>query len=88
MGEGVEKCIRTIVELPVDEYIKAVLLVAEGEYANLKQIIRDGLRKVFEKYGEEYFEEVKSRNEELVESIMKNAKIVERTRVRRWVVKK
>jgi len=83
---GVVEVVKTAIEIPVEEYIKTVLLVVEGEYPNLKQVIRTGLKKLFEEYGEEYFEEAKERNKDVVENIMKNAKVIKRKRVRKWVV--
>jgi len=64
-----------------------VLLVAKEEYPNLRQIVLEGVRKVFEKYGEDYFKELREENKEIVENILKKAKIVERKRVRKWIVK-
>jgi len=75
------------VEIPVEDYINMVLLVAKEEYPNLRQIVLEGVRKVFEKYGEDYFKELREENREIVENILKKAKIVERKRVRKWIVK-
>jgi len=75
------------VEIPVEDYINMVLLVAKEEYPNLRQIVLEGVRKVFEKYGEDYFKELREENKEIVENILKKAKIVERKRVRKWIVK-
>jgi len=83
---GVIDVVKTAIEIPIDEYVKIVLLVVEGKYPNLKQVIRAGLQKLFEEYGEEYFREAMERNKDVVENIMKNAKIIKRKRVRKWVV--
>ena len=88
MSDGVEKRVRLTVELPVEDYIKTVLLVATGEFNNIKHVIWEGLKRVFEDYGEEYFEKLKEENRDIVENILKKAKIVERSRLRKWVVKK
>lgn len=81
------KLIKLHVEIPVDDYINMVLLVAKEEYPNLRQIVLEGVRKVFEKYGDDYFKKLKEENKEIVENILKKAKIVERKRVRKWIVK-
>ena len=81
------KLVKLHVEIPVDDYINMVLLVAKEEYPNLRQIVLEGVRKVFEKYGEDYFKELREENKEIVENILKKAKIVERKRVRKWIVK-
>ena len=81
------KLVKLHVEIPVDDYINMVLLVAKEEYPNLRQIVLEGVRKVFEKYGEDYFKELREENREIVENILKKAKIVERKRVRKWIVK-
>ena len=81
------KLVKLHVEIPVDDYINMVLLVAKEEYPNLRQIVLEGVRKVFEKYGEDYFKELREENKEIVENILKKAKIVERNRVRKWIVK-
>ena len=81
------KLVKLHVEIPVEDYINMVLLVAKEEYPNLRQIVLEGVRKVFEKYGEDYFKELRKENKEIVENILKKAKIVERKRVRKWIVK-
>jgi len=81
------KLVKLHVEIPVEDYINMVLLVAKEEYPNLRQIVLEGVRKVFEKYGEDYFKELREENREIVENILKKAKIVERKRVRKWIVK-
>jgi len=81
------KLVKLHVEIPVEDYINMVLLVAKEEYPNLRQIVLEGVRKVFEKYGEDYFKELREENKEIVENILKKAKIVERKRVRKWIVK-
>mgnify|MGYP000064710587 CR=1 FL=1 len=82
-----ERVVKVHVEIPVDDYINMVLLVANGEYLNLRQIVLKGIRKVFEEYGEGYFKKLREENKEIVENIQKKAKIVERKRVRKWIVK-
>ena len=84
---GVEKRMRFSVELPIDDYIKAILLIADGKYLNLKHIILEGLRKIFEEYEEDYFKKLEEENKDLVESILSKAKFVKRKGVRKWVVK-
>ena len=81
------KLVKLHVEIPVEDYINMVLLVANDEYPNLRQIVLEGVRKVFEKYGEDYFKELREENKEIVENILKKARIVERGRVRKWIVK-
>jgi len=81
------KLVKVHVEVPLDVYINMVLLVAKEEYPNLRQIVLEGVRKVFEKYGEDYFKKLREENKEIVENILKKAKIVERKRVRKWIVK-
>jgi len=81
------KLVKLHVEIPVEDYINMVLLVANDEYPNLRQIVLEGVRKVFEKYGEDYFKKLREENKEIVENILKKAKIVERKRVRKWIVK-
>jgi len=85
--ESGEKRMRFSVELPVDDYIKAILLIADGKYLNLKHIILQGLRKIFEEYEEDYFKKLEEENKDLVESILSKAKFVKRKGVRKWVVK-
>jgi len=86
-GEN-RKVVKISSELPVEDYIKIVLLVAEGKYDSMRQVLLNGVRKIFDEIGEEFFEEAKERNKELVETILKKAKIIERGRVRKWVLKK
>ena len=81
------KLVKLHVEIPVEDYINMVLLVANDEYPNLRQIVLEGVRKIFEKYGEDYFKKLREENKEIVENILKKAKIVERKRVRKWIVK-
>ena len=81
------KLVKLHVEIPVEDYINMVLLVAKEEYPNLRQIVLEGVRKVFEKYGEDYFKELREENREIVENILKKAKIVERKRVRKWIIR-
>lgn len=81
------RLVKLHVEIPVDDYINMVLLVADDKYPNLRQIVLEGIRKVFEKYGEDYFKKLREDKQEIVENILKKAKIVERNRVRKWIVK-
>jgi len=81
------KLVKLHVEIPVEDYINMVLLVANDEYPNLRQIVLEGVRKIFEKYGEDYFKKLREENKEIVENILKKARIVERGRVRKWIVK-
>ena len=88
MSEGVERRVRLTIELPVEDYVKTVLLVVKGEYHNIKHVIWEGLKRVFKDYDEEFFEKLKEENRDIVENILKNVKIVERSRLRKWVVKR
>jgi len=81
------KLVKLHVEIPVDDYINMVLLVSSEEFPNLRQIVLKGIRKVFEEYGEDYFKKLREENKEIVENILKKAKVVERKRVRKWIVK-
>ena len=79
--------VRLNVEVPVNDYIKLVLLLLNGDYQNLKEIIWEGLKRVFKDYSDEFFEKLKEENEDIINNILSNVKIVERKAVRRWIVK-
>lgn len=79
--------VRLNVEVPVNDYIKMVLLLLNGDYQNLKEIIWEGLKRVFKDYSDEFFEKLKEENEDIINNILSNVKIVERKAVRRWIVK-
>lgn len=75
---------RTTVEIPLEDYIKMVLLIAEGEYKNLKEIINEGIEKVLDEYTEGYFKELEQKHADLVAEIRNAKSVVERGAMRRW----
>ncbi len=87
MKVGIRRMVRLNVEVPVNDYIKMVLLLLNGDYQNLKEIIWEGLKRVFKDYSDEFFEKLKEENEDIINNILSNVKIVERKAVRRWIVK-
>jgi len=88
MRGDVEKRVKLSVEVTPEEYTKMILLIIADEYPNMKSIVREGLKRVFKGYGEEYFEKLKEENKEIVENILSKVKIIERRKLRRWIVKK
>jgi len=79
------KVFRTTVEIPFENYVKMVLLIAEEEYKNLKEIINEGIERVLNKYGEDYFKELEQKHADLVDRVRNAKSVVERGAMRRWI---
>jgi len=88
MRGDVEKRIKLSVEVTPEEYTKMILLIIADEYPNMKSIVREGLKRIFKDYGEEYFEELREKHKDVIENILSKVKIIERRKLRRWIVKK
>lgn len=81
-----EKRFRTSVEIPLKLYTDIVLLIAEGEFKNLKEAICVGLRMILSRYDEEYLNQLREKHKDLVKKIQEAKSVVERANLRRWRV--
>lgn len=65
--------VMTSVYIPMDDYIKAALLVLDGEFDSLASIIRKGLREVLLNYPDDFFEELKKKYSDVIDDITKRS---------------
>jgi len=78
---------RTTVEIPLEDYIKIVLLIADGEYKNLKDVINKGIELVLSQYSPKKFKKLEIKYKDVVEEIKKSKSVVKRKGVRKWNVR-
>jgi len=75
---------KTSVLVPLEMYKKMILLIAEGEYENIKDLVVTAVSKLLENYDEQYFNELSEKYKDLIDRIDHAKGIVVRKRVRKW----
>jgi len=74
---------RTSVEIPLETYKKIQLLVAEGEFSNLREAINKGLELVLKNYDENRFKGLEEKYGHLINKIENSKSKIVRIRSRR-----
>jgi hypothetical protein len=75
---------KSTVLIPLDLYKKMVLLVADGKFESIKDLVTVAVSKLLEGYSEQYFNELSEKYKDLTDKIDHAKGVVVRKRVRKW----